>query len=215
MPVFSFGTDAEMDAAEPFNQLMDRVKAGDATAAQSLWNLYHPAVLRLLRKRLPAHHRRAFDEDDVAASAFMSFFDGLAADRFPDLTEPDNLWNLLAVIAGRKAQSYVRFHGRKKRGGSALRGESAFAPTEERSVRGIEQVDGGDHSPATVVEFVDEVDNLLAALKDDDLRTIALLKLDGFSVAEIAAEAGMTQRAVQRRLALIRQTWRESAGVPN
>ncbi len=201
----------EMTTHAPFNQLIDRVKAGDSTAAQSLWNLYHPAVLRLLRKRLPAHRRRAFDEEDVAASAFLSFFDGIAADRFPELQEPDNLWNLLAVIAGRKAHAYVRHHGRQKRGGTRLRGESAFAAADDPAKHGIEQVGDGQNSPASVVEFVDEVDNLLAMLKDDQLQQIALLKLDGHSIAEIAAETGITQRAVQRRLALIRQTWREAA----
>jgi len=200
-----------MTTADPFNQLIDRVKAGDSAAAQSLWNLYHPAVLRLLRKRLPAHRRRAFDEEDVAASAFLSFFDGLAADRFPDLQEPDNLWNLLAVIAGRKAQAYMRFHGSQKRGGTNLRGESAFAAADDPARHGIEQVGTSQDSPASVVEFVDEVDNLLAALKDEQLQAIAVLKLDGCSIAEIATEMEITQRAVQRRLALIRQTWRESA----
>ncbi len=204
----------EVTTAIQFVELMDRVRAGDAAAAQSVWNLYHPAVIRLLRKRLPSHRRRDFDEDDVAASAFLSFFDGIAANRFPDLTEPNNLWSLLAVIAGRKALSYLRHHVREKRGGGQLRGESVFGTSEHARRHGIEQVSDQEQSPESVTEFLDDVDHLLGLLGNDTLQKIALLKLDGSSIDEIAAEVGITRRAVERRLAVIRQTWRESVIQP-
>ncbi len=193
----------------PFAELLERVKAGDDDAARSVWNLYQPAVIRLLRKKLPGHRRREFDEEDVAASAFMSFFDGLAASRFPELHDPDNLWSLLAVIAGRKAQAYLRHQSRRKRGGGRLRGESVFEEDSDSCSGGINQIGDPAASADAVRDFEDEVRELLTYLGSEDLQQVALLKLDGCSVADIATELDITHRAVQRRLAVIRQTWRE------
>jgi len=193
----------------PFAELLDRVKAGDNDAAQTVWKLYQPAVIRLLRQKLPAHRRREFDEEDVAASAFLSFFDGLAASRFRDLDGPDNLWNLLAVIAGRKAQAYLKRQSRRKRGDGRVRGESVFEDGNDARRGGINQIGDPSPSAAVVSDFVDEVQDLLNHLERDDLQKVALLKLEGCTVAELARELQMTQRAVQRRLAVIRQIWRE------
>ena len=49
-------------------------------------------------------------------------------------------------------------------------------------------------------------DHLLALL-DDELREIALLKLEGYSHDEIAQQIGRSTRTVDRRLGLIREKW--------
>ena len=46
--------------------------------------------------------RRASDEEDVALSAFQSFYQGIARGRFPQLEDRDNLWRLLITITARK-----------------------------------------------------------------------------------------------------------------
>ena len=51
--------------------------------------------------------RRVADEDDVALSAFKSLCVGAARGRYPILTDRDDLWRLLIVIAARKASSSV------------------------------------------------------------------------------------------------------------
>jgi DNA-directed RNA polymerase specialized sigma24 family protein len=57
----------------------------------------------------------------------------------------------------------------------------------------------------------DEFQALLNQLSDEDLRTIALRKLEGFTNDEIAAQLGCTVRTVGRRLSLIRSLWEETA----
>ena len=65
-----------------------------------------------------------------------------------------------------------------------------------------------DPSPDEAAAFAEEVELLLGRLQDD-LRRIALWKLEGHTNAEIAAlpEMKCTVRTVERKLRLIREVW--------
>jgi DNA-binding NarL/FixJ family response regulator len=49
-----------------------------------------------------------------------------------------------------------------------------------------------------------------AGIGDDALRDIAILRMEGFTVDEIAGRLGSTRRTVERRLHVIRKTWEQS-----
>ncbi len=49
------------------------LKAGDADAAQKLWQRYFETLVRLARDRLRGAPRTVADEEDAALSAFDSF----------------------------------------------------------------------------------------------------------------------------------------------
>ena len=59
------------------------LKAGDADAAQKLWQRYFETLVRLARDRLRGAARTVADEDDAALSAFDSFVRGAARGRYP------------------------------------------------------------------------------------------------------------------------------------
>jgi DNA-directed RNA polymerase specialized sigma24 family protein len=48
---------------------------------------------------------------------------------------------------------------------------------------------------------------LVGQLRDPELEQVALLKMDGYSLEEIAARLGCVPRTVRRRLQLIRHIW--------
>jgi DNA-directed RNA polymerase specialized sigma24 family protein len=75
---------------------------------------------------------------------------------------------------------------------------------------GIDRVVGDEPTPAFALEVADEFRRLLDLLDDDGLRQIALLKMEGYTVDEIAAQLGCARRAVERRLQLIRKIWSEA-----
>ena len=77
---------------------LGRLRAGDAAAARPLWDKYFHRLVALARARLRSAPRRAADEEDVALSAFDSFCRNAEAGRFPDLTDRDSLWRLLAAF---------------------------------------------------------------------------------------------------------------------
>jgi RNA polymerase sigma factor (sigma-70 family) len=184
-------------------------RAGDDAAAQRLWERYFERLVRLARHKLPAHGKRAFDEEDVAHSALRCFLHGIAENRYPQLADRHGLWNLLVVITARKAQAYVRRQNRQKRGGGEVLGETAFLGKDDEQA-GIEQVIGAEPTPAFAAQVAEECQRLLDQLEDDALRDIAILKMEGFTVDEIAERLGSTRRTIERRLHIIRKTWEQS-----
>ena len=106
-------------------QWIDRIKTGDQRAAEQIWHRYFEKLVRYATKKLSGSPRRVADEEDVALSAFGSFYRNAAAGRFPILHDRDDLWKIMFTITERKALDQVKFHRRLKRGGGKVRGESA------------------------------------------------------------------------------------------
>jgi DNA-directed RNA polymerase specialized sigma24 family protein len=197
-----------MSPDDSISQWLQGVKAGDPAAAQQLWERYFNRMVLLAGQKLPRHARRSFDEEDVALSAFRSFFVAAEQGRFPQLQDREDLWRLLVVLTARKAQARVRHQTRQKRGGGRVQGESVFLQGDEAAPEaGIDQVIGPEPTPAFASEVAEEFRQLLDCLDDEPLRTIALMKMEGFTVDEIAAKLGCAKRAVERKLQLIRKTW--------
>jgi DNA-directed RNA polymerase specialized sigma24 family protein len=55
--------------------------------------------------------------------------------------------------------------------------------------------------------MAEECQRLLNRLGDRDLQAVALLRLEGYSVEEVADRLGCAPRSVKRKLALIRTVW--------
>ena len=62
-----------MESEGTVTQILARLKEGDPSAAQSLWESYFAKLVVLARARLHATVRRVSDEEDVALSVFESF----------------------------------------------------------------------------------------------------------------------------------------------
>jgi DNA-directed RNA polymerase specialized sigma24 family protein len=183
-----------------------QLKDGNPAAAQPLWERYFPRMVALARKRLRAARRREADEEDVAVSAFHSFYRAAKQGRFPQLGDRDDLWQLLVVITARKALDLLARQRRVKRGGGKVRGESVFDPGEPGN-GGIEQVVGHEPTPEFAAEVAEECQRLLDLLGDDEKRTIAVWKLEGHTNEEIAGRQGVALATVERRLRVIRKLW--------
>jgi DNA-directed RNA polymerase specialized sigma24 family protein len=198
--------------SDDFVDLLERVRSGDEKATEQLWRDYFQRLVRIAAKKLPANLRRVGDEEDIALSAFHSFIAGVRRDQFPDLSGPDNLWGLLITLTGRKVNAHLRHQTRQKRGGGGVRGESVFLdPDGDTRGGGIGGITGTDGSPQLLAELAEACDGLLEQLPDEQLRQIAVMRMDGYLVDEVAEKLELSKRAVERRLQLIRQTWTEAA----
>ncbi|MCO6458957.1 MAG: RNA polymerase subunit sigma-70 [Pirellulaceae bacterium] len=189
---------------------IDGLRRQDSQAVQRLWDRYYRQLLSLAARRLPAGLRREFDEEDVALSALDSLCRGLAAGRFPLVTDRDSLWALLVVIARRKCRARLRRLSAQKRGGAAVRGQSAW---EDDSGHGLAAEISQDPSPEFAVEVAEELSRLLDRLPDETTRRLAVMKLEGYTNEEAAGQLECSQTTVKRRLQLIRKTWSEAADV--
>jgi DNA-directed RNA polymerase specialized sigma24 family protein len=144
----------------------------------------------------------------VALSAFASFCRGAREGRFPLLRDRHNLWPLLLKITARKAADLTRHEGRQKRGGGAVRGESALAATgDAAAAAGLDQVPGSEPTPEFAAQVADECRRLLDLLDSPELKTIAVWKMEGHTNAEIAAKLACVVGTVERKLRLIRTLW--------
>ena len=183
-------------------------EARDEAAAQELWNRYFTQLVKLAHNRLSTRPPRGADAEDMALSAFNSFFKGLEQGRFPQLRGRNDLWRLLVVITARKVIDYVQHEGRQKRGGGRIVGESGIPTSNSSSAqRGIEQVIGDEPTPEFAVSVAEECELLLEQLGDAMLREVAQLKLEAYTNEEISQRLDCSLRTVERKLWLIRAKW--------
>jgi DNA-directed RNA polymerase specialized sigma24 family protein len=193
--------------ADSVTHWLDHLRAGDPAAARPLWQRYFASLVTLARRRLGEIRRAAADEEDVALSAFDSFCRAVAEDRFPELADRDDLWRLLVTITERKAIDLVRREGRAKRGGARVFGEDALPEPDGAGEGVLAQAPGREPTPEFAALAAEECERLLDLLGDRTLRTLAVLKLEGYSNEQIAPRLGCAVRSVERKLALIRSLW--------
>jgi DNA-directed RNA polymerase specialized sigma24 family protein len=190
---------------------IDGIKAGDGSDIERLWDRYFERLVRLAAARLPAHSRRSFDEEDVALSAFQSFCDRAGRGQFPQLSDRDDLWRLLATITVRKALDTIRQQSRQKRGGGQVLGESALLVGAGTEGEGLAEVLSREPTPDEVAGFAEDYHRFLARLQEPPLRTIALRRLEGQTTREIARALDVSTKTVERKLQLIRAIWSEES----
>lgn len=182
-----------------------RLQGGDELAAQTLLDEYFEKLVRLARVKLGELPRRAADEEDVALSAMNSFLRGAAQGRFARLGDADELWKLLATIASRKVCNQRDRHLAQKRGGGKVAGESAILWADRAP--GIQGAIAPEPTPAMAAEMADTCRRALELLGDERMREIALDKLAGFTLREIAERRNISEQTVHRKLNLIRDRW--------
>ncbi len=154
--------------------LLQQLHSGQRDAAEALWRLYFPRLVRLARSHLQGLPRRAADEEDVALSAFDSFC----------------------------------------RGAGDVRGHSAVTSPEDSSAGGdpFDRIAGNAPDPGFEAAVAESCRRLLDLLPDEQLRRIAVWKMEGHTNREIADQLGCVVETVERRLRLIRSLWQREMG---
>lgn len=191
-----------MDAEESITRLIGQMKDGQADAVERLWAVYFQKLVALARRKLAAAPQMKTDDEDLALSAFKSFWAGVRDDRFPQLTDRTTLWPLLVAITLNKCVDHVRHRTRQKRGGAAT------------AVTGLDALVGREPDPGLAADVADQLSHLLAALDatgDPILRRVAELRLHGHTTTEIADALDCARRTVERKLALIERCWATEA----
>ncbi len=182
-----------------------QLKAGEAAAAQKLWEGYFQKMVELARQKLQGLPRRAADEEDVALSAFHSLCRGASSGRFPQLSDRNSLWPLLVALTAHKAVDLLRHERRLKRGGPSADTAEPAAAVE------VEQLLGREPTPEFAVQVAEQCQRLLDRLGDEVLQSVALWKMEGYTTEEIAARLGCVPRTVERKLRMIRRLWGEES----
>lgn len=161
----------------PFRDLIGRVRAGDAGAAEELVRRYEPTIRVVVRRRLTdPEMRRLLDTVDICQSILANFFVGTAAGQF-ELDEPEQLLKLLATMARNKLAS----HARKQK---------AARRNRQRVTREEDPADPSP-TPSQVVALQELWQHNRQRLTAEE-RQLVDLRADGHSWSEIAEQLGGT-----------------------
>lgn len=187
------------------------LKDGHLDAAQQLWNRYSDRLIQVAQHRLRYAPKRLADEEDVAASVFQSLCRGAAAGRFQNVKDRDDLWWLLLSITKQKAINHIRRETAQKRGSKQTQAESELDTLLGINNGGfaLDQLVGDDPTPEFLTMLDEQFDRLMGLLRDDNLRTIALMRIEGYTMQEVADSLGTALRTIERKAQLIRTRWQQ------
>jgi len=152
-----------------------------------------------------------YDADDAVDSALGCMLHAVVIGNYRWITEEKAFWMLFRKILARKVMMAKRHESATKRGGSGRIGHGRMVP-------GTEIHREAPHAMRARTEFHDDFDlyksglptadvhtiaaELFERLLDvlsPDLETVARLRLGGRTIAQIAAELGLSTRTVDRR----------------
>jgi len=181
------------------------VKTGDSAAAQRLWERYLSALVQVARQRLAGSSQQVADAEDVVVVAFEKFLRYAQEGRFPRLDDRGDLWQVLLLVTEQAASDQRRRLTAVKRGGAVTHSfASARGPLHDSGSQW--QPASPEPTPEFAVSAAEQCRRLLVVL-DDELRAIALAKVQGLTNEEIATQQNISLRGVERKLGIIRKTW--------
>ena len=197
MPQVAFQHRAEntgdpLESAEQRNDssLLRHIGEGDQTAATAVFERHAPGLLVAARRRLSTVLNSRVDADDIVQSTFKSFFRRASKGGYVAPKSGD-LFNLLIVIAMRKVNARADYH---------LAASRDIRRTSSTSIQDQNNLPGGDMAVSellmTIAELFEEFNELQ--------RTIITLRLEGYSVLEIADKCDRSKRTVERELQAFR-----------
>jgi RNA polymerase sigma factor (sigma-70 family) len=194
-------------SSEWSGNLMARWQAGDQQAADELFRRYASQLVALARSRLPAAMTARVDPEDVVQSVYRSFFAGASDGRY-ELSRAGDLWKLLVTITLNKIYRQV---ARNQRGKRSVSREQSYG-SEDSLLALPTRGTAAEPSPAEAAALAEEVERLLRELDPLEGRVLQM-RLEAYSLEEIAVAAGCSQRTVRRALTRIRERLEQERSV--
>ena len=183
-----------MSNEEFLRDLLRRWRSGDQEAAAEIYKRYEARVQQLAERKLGRYLWHRVSPDDVMMMALNSVL-RLTAENSCVLDRNGSLWGLVANIARNKVLQQVEFHAAPKR--DVRREKDSDRIVESRRLP-EEPVDS-EPTPEEAACWVDTLDLIRGRLKPDSFAIVAM-KLEGYSVPEIAAELGVARQTISNKL---------------
>lgn len=192
----------------PSAELLKNYRQGDQLAADELFRRYVGRLTVLARSRLASRIARRVDPEDIVLSAYRSFFVRARDGKF-SLAESGDLWRLLVQITLNKLHRTVAHHQAARR---SVRRENGLDPLDD----GVSstRVPQSRPSATEAVALAELVEQFLSELRPFERHAVEL-RLQGYTLDEIAHATGRHERTVRRTLGQLeeRLTRRLSADV--
>lgn len=198
--------------------LLHRLSSGDDEAAGAIWSRYVEQLLPLAKRKLRGLKTAAADEEDVLISVFDKFFRAARSDRFTRLENRDDLWQILLMMTERRVADQYRKSHAQKRGSGRVVSVERITGDDSMQIDQLQELADSAPTPEFAAAFADQIDVAFRQLPEG-VREVAVLRMEGHSVKDIAEEVGISVSSVERKLRLIRTEWQnfssESGGSPD
>ncbi|MSQ96897.1 MAG: RNA polymerase subunit sigma-24 [Gemmataceae bacterium] len=178
-----------MSEPTSFLALMQRVRSGEAKAAEELLRQYEPTVRRAIRVRMVNPSlRRTVDSMDLCQSVMGSFFVRTALGQY-ELSSPEQLIGLLVKLARNKVADHVRREHAQLRDRRRTDADGAA----------LDFVAGRQESPSQIVAGAEILDQFRVRLSAEE-RYLAEQRAQGREWNELAAELRQNAEALRKQL---------------
>lgn len=182
-------------------RLIEELKAGDSQAIDGLWKVYFDRLMRVAEVCMGNMPMQVRDEEDVLISVFNSLWKRSNEHRLEAILRPKDLWIFLVELTRSKAIDHIRKEHRQKR------------DKRKTTEFDVVQIVSVEPSPGFLLELQDTVNYLLEGLRDDTLRQVLILRLQGCTNKDAAEQLKISTRSVERKLELIRKKCEQEFGV--
>ena len=186
---------------------ISRLREGDEKAAGLLWDRFFAQLMTLTRVRLQTSSRSMSDEEDIVLSAMKSFCIGIRNGRFTELTNSESLWRLLLTITLRKIANKQNYDKRSKRDIAKL--QSNWSKGNENDGL-VNSLISRELNPEIAAECAEQIGRLMESLEHEDLKKVAIMKMEGYTNAEIALGVTCSLTSIERKLRTIRSIWSQT-----
>jgi len=170
--------------------LWRRFQADEPRAAEQLFRRYVARLTALANRRLSPKLAARLGAEDIVQSAYGSFFAAARSGRFA-IEASGDLWRLLATMTVRKLRGQVEHHRAQLRSferEESLDADKANEPAADRQPTASELIAAGEQA------------ELLYAQLTPDQACAVQMRLENYTVPEIAAALSCTDRTVRRWL---------------
>lgn len=180
----------EVDTHEVSDRsLMRRLRLGSEDAATQIYLRYAHRLQSLAQANSSANLARHVDAEEIVQSVFGSFFRGVRAGHY-EVPEGEELWRLFLVMGLNKIRAKGAYYGAAKR--------------DIRQTVGGEAIEF-EADDASALNFLNvTIQETLETLSEPQ-RQMVMLRIEGFTVEEMASRTGRSKRTVERLLQAARE----------
>lgn len=185
----------EEDKSPQVGELLSRCRAGQEDAATTLYLRYARRLQRLAERQTDQKMAVRVDPEGVVQSVFRTFFRRVSDGQY-NVSDGEELWNLLLVISLNKLRSRATRHR------AAKRDVARTTPLVDSDQK---QNNQNDEALLILRMTVDEIVGKLPETERDIIR----LRIEGYEVKEIAEKTRRAKRSVERILQSFRRRLKE------
>ena len=201
-----------MSSSTSVSSRIRAVRKGDKDAVERICDRYYDQLAEVARRRIDGPMRRVADEFAIANDALHEFFQRAAQGDFENVTGRHDLLPLLIRLTHDRIIDEVRRLHAQKRGGGRTRGHSIFRQAGDPGGDPFDRFCGAVDSPSTRQIVSDEIRSVLERLPDQTMKSVLLLRAEGYTNEEIATALDVSLATVERKRRRIRDILEDLQG---